>query len=345
MSRLARVSVLALVALVAAAAGALAQTGMPSPKEMSGVPLPMPDAPAGTVSVRVIRGSFDTNLQGVSVEFMIDGEPKTVVTDAEGRAEVSGLRPGAVVQAVAVVDGERLETQRITMASSGVRVMLVATDAEADAGAAAAAGAPAEPGIVTLGRASRVVAEMQEDRLTFFYILDLVNPASTPVDTGGPLIFELPAEARGTTVLEGSTPQALANGPRVTVTGPFAPGTTSFQVAYELPYSGPTARIEQVWPAALEQLNLLVVQIGGLTVRSPQLASMRDVLDQGQPLIVGNGPAIAAGAALVLEIDGLPYHPVWPRNTALALAVAITAAGLWAAFVPGGRPERRQRRA
>jgi hypothetical protein len=104
------------------------------------------------------------------------------------------------------------------------------------------------------------------------------------------------------------------------------------------------ARIEQVWPAALQQLNLLVMQVGGLTVTSPQLSQSRDVVDQGQPLIVGMGPAIAAGQALVLEIDGLPHHPVWPRNTALALAAAILAVGIWAAVFPGAGPDRRQRR-
>jgi hypothetical protein len=130
----------------------------------------------------------------------------------------------------------------------------------------------------------------------------------------------------------------------VTVTGPFAPGSTSVQIAYELPYSGAGARIEQVWPAALQQLNLLVMQVGGLTVTSPQLSQSRDVVDQGQPLIVGMGPAIAAGQALVLEIDGLPHHPVWPRNTALALAAAILAVGIWAAVFPGAGPDRRQRR-
>ncbi len=345
MSRATLLALVGGIALLSIPAGAAAQGGMPNPKDMSGVPLPMPDAPAGTVSVRVVRGGFENNLEGVTVEFVIDGERRTIVTDGEGRVQVEDLRPGARVRASAVVDGERLETQEITMASSGVRVMLVATDAEAEARGAAAAAAAAEPGTVSIGPDSRVIAEMQEDRLTFFYILDVINPAATPVDPGGPLTFELPRAARGTTVLEGSTPQALANGPRVTVTGPFAPGKTSVQLAYELPHSGPTVRMEQVWPATLQQLNLLVVQIGGLTVSSPQLSSTRDVLDQGQPLIVGTGPAIAAGQALVLEIDGLPYHPVWPRNTALALAASIMVLGLWVAFVPGARPERRQRRA
>lgn len=329
-------------AVVAAPAPAAAQ---PDPKDMSGVPLPVPDVPAGTLTVRVIRGNFANNVEGATVEFTVDGGARTVTTDAEGRAELTGLRSGASVRAVAVVDGERLETQAITMGPVGVRVVLVASDPDAEAAPPVAAGAPAESGSVTIGPDSRVIAEMQDDRLNIFYILDVINPGAAPVDVGGPLTFELPREARGTTVLEGSTPQAVANGPRVTVTGPFSAGKTSVQIAYELPYSGGAARLEQVWPARLEQLNLLVVQVGSLVVTSPQLSSVRDVVDQGQPLIVGIGPAIETGRVLALEIDGLPYHPTWPRNTALVLAVSIVAIGIWAAAFPGTRRQTRAHRA
>jgi len=322
---------------------ALAQPGMPNPKDMSGVPLPVPDAEPGSVTVRVIRGSFENNVPGVPVEFVIDGRTETVITDAEGRALVNGLANGARVRASTVVDGETLETQAITMTGPGVRVMLVATDPAAGVPVPEAAAAVA--GTVFIGPDSRVIAEMQDDRLNIFYILEIINSTTTPVDIGGPLALDLPSSARGATVLEGSTPQALANGPHVTVTGPFAPGSTPVQVAYELPYSGPSARLEQVWPVTLQQLNLLVLQIGGLSVSSPQLSSSRDVVDQGQPLIVGMGPAIEGGQSLVLEITGLPYHAVWPRNTALVLAAAIVALGLWAAASPTPPDRRRHRRA
>ena len=148
--------------------------------------------------------------------------------------------------------------------------MLVATDPEAVKRAAedkALAAAAAVKGIVVLGPESRVIAEMPDDRLNIYYILEIVNSARTPVDIGGPLIFDLPREARSATVIEGSSPQATANGPRITVTGPFAPGVTSVQAAYDLPYSGGTARFEQRWPIALPQLTILVQQIGGLTLQ------------------------------------------------------------------------------
>jgi len=181
---------------------------------------------------------------------------------------------------------------------------------------------------------------MSNDQLNIYYMLQIVNSARTPVDIGGPLIFDLPSEARGSTVIEGSSPQATANGPRITITGPFAPGTTVVQAAYELPYRGGTARFEQRWPVALPQLTVMVLQVGGLTLKSPQLSATRDVLDQGQALILGSGPGVAAGQSISIEITGLPYAAEWPRQLALALAGIIMAAGFWGAFTAPRRSGR-----
>ena len=318
----------------------LAQTAMPNFKEMSGSVLPTSEIPAGSVSVLLLRGSRDKPLTKHDVEFLIDGKPRRTTTDETGRAQVNGLPRGSRVQAVAVVDGERLESKEAVVESTGLRMLLVATDPEAGKRAAedaTLAASPAVKGIVVLGPESRIIAEMQQDRLNIYYILQIVNSARTPVDTGGPVIFDLPPEARSSVVLEGSTPKATANGPRITVTGPFAPGVTVVQAAYELPYSGGVARIDQRWPVALPQLTVLVQQIGGLSVSSPQIASKRDVSDQGQALILANGPAIAAGQSMTLEISGLPHHPTWPRTLALSLAAIIAAAGIWGAVTANPR--------
>jgi len=311
------------------------QVQMPNAGEMSGRPLPDAAIPLGTVTVRVVRGGFDKNVPNIPVTFTIDGESRVVTTDADGRAQVTGLRTGASVQAVAVVEGERLESQAFVMGGSGMRVALVATDPEDVARAAedkTLAAAPAAKGIVVLGPESRVIIELDEDGLTVFYLMDIVNSARTPVDIGGPLIFEFPTGARGTSILPDSSSQATANGPRVIVTGPFAPGKTTVQMAYELPYRGSTARLEQVWPATLQQLTLLVEQHGAMEIASPQIGSRNTTVNEGQPLIFANGPAIQAGQPLTLDLSGLPSHPEWPMWSALVVGLGLMGWGLWAGF-------------
>ena len=319
--------------VVVAGPVAHAQVAMPNPKEMSGNVLPVNDIPVGTVTVRVVRGAFK-NIPGQPVDFLIAGKKRTVVTDANGRAEVSGLARGTQLTAEATVDGEKLVSKPAVVESSGLRIILVATDREDVARAAedkALASAPAVKGIVVLGPESRIITEMSNDRLHIYYVLDIINTARTPVDIGGPLIFDLPREARGATVLQGSSPQAVAAGARLRVTGPFAPGSTHVEAAYELPYSGGVAVVNQPFPAALDRVTLLVQQIGGLTVKSPQVASVRSTSDRGQEILVGAGPGLAPGQTLSFEIAGLPHRATWPRTLALTLASIIVAAGVWGA--------------
>ena len=95
------------------------------------------------------------------------------------------------------------------------------------AAAEAAAREPARPGVVEFGPESRVVLEFQDDVLTVFYLLEVVNNARTPIDIGGPLMIELPTGAAGASMMQGSSPSASAQGDRVTITGPFAPGKTA----------------------------------------------------------------------------------------------------------------------
>jgi len=124
-----RVLACAFVALLAAVPAVAQQ--MPNPKEISGVPLPAADVPAGSVSVRVVRGAFTNNVTDHPVEITVDGKKQTKNTDAQGRVLVSGLKPGTKVRAATVVDGERIESQEITIAGQGFRVVLVGVDPEA----------------------------------------------------------------------------------------------------------------------------------------------------------------------------------------------------------------------
>jgi hypothetical protein len=306
---------------------------MPDPRQMSGRPLPVGDLPVGTVTVRVVRGSMTNVIPNQPVELTGGPSVLTSKTNEQGRAEFPGLQPGTTVQVATTVDGERLESQPFTVPSSGgIRVALVKID---DAGGQQgdsnrqAAQAPAQSGTVTLGDQSRFVVEMGEEALSVFNILEVVNTASAPVQPARPLVFELPANAQGAGALEGSGAPTTVAGTRVTVTGPFAPGSTLVQFGYSLPITGATESLDQKLPVALSQFSLMAQKVGAMEVQSPQIAEHRDMPVQGQTFIVAKGPGIPAGGTVSLTFTGLPHQPVWPRNVALALAIVILLGGVW----------------
>jgi hypothetical protein len=322
--------------------GGIRAQQMPDPKEIAGIPLPVGDVANGTVVVRVIRGSLANNIPDQSVELLVNGQARGARTDATGRAQFPGLAAGARVKAVATVASERLESQEFPVpATGGVRLLLVATDPDAvkqvDEDKQLAAG-PAQPGVVVLGDQSRFVFEFADGSLSVFNILQILNTARAPVQTARPLVFELPSGADGASVLQNSSPQAVAEGKRVTVTGPFAPGTTLVQFAYSMPYSSGTLTIEQAMPVQLSRLIVLAQKSGQTRLTSARMTEQREMTAEGQAYIVGQGPAVAAGEALAFTFTNLPHAPLWPRYVALGLAVVILAAGAWASRRPKSAP-------
>ena len=301
---------------------------MPDPKQMAGIPRPVTDLPDGAVSVRLIRGSLSNNITNHPVELHVGSNVQTAKTDAGGRAQFSGLTPGATLKAVAVVDGERLESQEFPAPSrGGVRLILVATDKTKKSEPV-----PTEPvsGQVAIGGDSRVVLEPGEEAVQLYYVLDIVNSARAPVNPAVPFMFDMPTGAVGTTVMEGSSPQANVTGTRVRVQGPFAPGRTSVQIACELPAPTGTLQLTQRFPAPLERLAVIVKKVGATTLSSPQIANQRDLTAEGQTFILASGGIVAAGQPLVLSLGDLPHHSGAPRFIALSLVVAIVGVGVWA---------------
>ena len=306
---------------------------------MSGVPLPVADLPAGTVTVRVIRGALTNPIASQTVEIIGAGASRTASTNESGRAEFTNLPAGARVRAVAMVGGERLESREFAVPSSGgIRLMLVAGSSEAvpastDPGTPVAA--PAQPGTLVLGEESRFVFEIGEDGLTVFYILQILNAATTAVQPDRPVVLELPSIARSASILQGSSPQASVNGWQVKVDGPFAPGTTLVQVAYTVPFGDANVDIEQPLPIALRHVAVVAQKHGDMRFASPQIAEQRDMPAQGNIYIAGRGGAVAAGETLRFSFSGLPSQPTWPRTLTLVLAVAVLAAGTWASVRAG----------
>ena len=93
----------------------------------AGMPLADGALPPGSMTVRVVKGAFDGDLSGISVEVEVAGQ-KTLraQTGAVGRAEFAHLPIGGNVRASTIVNGERLQSEAFAMpAESGVRVLLV----------------------------------------------------------------------------------------------------------------------------------------------------------------------------------------------------------------------------
>lgn len=311
--------------------GGMGGTGMPDARAMSGIPRPTEDFPTGSVSVRLVRGRLTNPVADFPVEFVVDGRSQTVKSDASGRAVVSGLRPGAVVKAVATVDGERLESQEFQVPPQGGTVLLLTAS---DKTAQQQMARQAVSGTVVLGSQSRVVIQFDDEVVQVFYLLDLVNRGASPVKTVEPLVFVMPDEAQNTSILEGSAP-ATAQGRRVTVPGPFAPGTTSVQVGFQLP-AGEKARVRLHLPVDFLQPAVITEKAGGtMTVNSPQLPERREANDGGKVYVLAAGPTLKAGQALEFDIAGVPHHPTWPRNVGLTLAVLLLAGGVWLAAGKG----------
>jgi hypothetical protein len=312
---------------------------MPDPSAIHGTPLPAPELADRTVTVRVVRERMGNNVAGQAVTLRVGADSRTGTTDEQGRAQFDGLIAGTVVHATAIVDGETLTSQPFPVpARGGVRVALIAGIAGAAAKekieAEAAAKLPARQGVVEIGPESRVIIEYQDDNLTVFYLLEILNNARTPIDIGGPMLIRLPTGASGAAAMQGSSPQVSAGGDMVTIRGPFPPGKTVAQVGFSLPQAGANYTLRQTWPAALAQVFVGVEKIGNMTIASPQLTDVREMNSDGQPFIMATGPRLNAGETMVLELTGLPAHSMLPRNVALIATVLIFAIGAWLALSP-----------
>jgi len=207
----------------------------------------------------------------------------------------------------------------------GVRLMLVAS------GADTAAGAAPVPGVVTFGGDSRIAIEFDEDTLLVFYLLDVVNSGRAPVNPSTPVVFDLPEDAMGASLLEGSSPQAQVDGRRISVAGPFRPGPTAVRIGYQLAPAGDARTLVQHFPAAFGAMSIAVEKAGAVQVKSAQLAGQQEFVADGKVYVFASGPALPAGRPLTIELSGLPHHETWPRNVSLLVALAILGAGLWSA--------------
>src|SRR5262249_52604445 len=155
-----------------------------------------------------------------------------------------------------------------------------------------------------------------DEAVAVYYLLDIVNSARAPVSPSTPFAFDMPTGAVGTTILEGSSSQANVNGTRVRVQGPFAPGRTLVQVAYELPALTESLERPQRLPAPVDQLAVAVKKLGAPRLVSPRVANQQDMPAQGESFIAATGGPVAAGQPITLTLEDLPHHSAAPRWTA-----------------------------
>jgi hypothetical protein len=308
--------------------------GMPNAKQMSGIPMPMNDVPAGSVMVRVVRDEMSNTLPNITVQIEVDGRVLTAKTDAEGLAKFPGLAVGASVHATATVGTEKLDSQPFTVPpGQGVRLLLVTG---AGAGGADAPLLPAPPvagaGPISFGGQSRIQIEMNDDAVEVFYILEVVNRTAGPINTPAEIVFQLPEGATQGSTLEGSSTQAQVRGNTVSISGPFAPGTTPVQLAFTLPPAGSGRSIRQSFPVPVDQVQVLVARTGDLQISSPQFSNNGNTGNGAGAFLIGNGPGVAAGTEITLALSGLPTRPTAWRRVAIGLVVIILLVGTWATF-------------
>jgi hypothetical protein len=327
-----RRSGLAIVVALLVAGMASAQD-MPDPALIHGRAIPAAELADGTVTVRVVREAIGNDAPGQEVRIIGGGATRTARTDAQGRAEFTGL-PGGELRAEATVDGEELVSQPFSPpASGGLRVILVAGIAKAaerrKQEEAAAAAAPPTKGTVVLGGDSRIVLEFSNDALFAFYLLDIVNSARTRVDIGGPLVIDLPSSAANAVLMEGSSPSATIDGRRITVVGPFASGTTPVRVQFAVRHGDPDHTLNQTFPVALQRVIVGLEQVNRVTMSSPQFAAVQELPTENGPYLLGQGGALPAGTPLAVTFANLPLHSRAPRYIALGLAALIFGIGIW----------------
>ena len=301
----------------------------PDPRQMSGIPRPDGSLPDGTITVRVIRGSFANNVVDQAVELRAGSQVQTAKTDANGRATFRAPAAGTAVKAATVVDGEKLESQEFPAPSvGGVAVMLVASGG-------ATPQQPARAGTVSFGPDSRVIVDLVDDTLQVYYLFEIQNPAPYPVTTSGPIILDLPKTAEGAGPIEGSSPQVVIRAGRITVMPPFQPGATAVNVGYTMPYYGGDLTISQKLPIAAAGTSVAVRKLGDMEVVSPQITSQQRTSLNGNEYIIASGQPIPADGVLTLDLKGLPHHSTTPRTIAAVLVGLVAVIGLWGMF--GGR--------
>ena len=225
-------------------------------------------------------------------------------------------------------------------ATGGIRVALVATDPTTQSGCEerSSPGRRLSPGSSCSASRARFVFEMgDEGAQRLQHPPDREHRAARRCRRAQPIVFELPADARGPGCSRDRRRKPCRRPASASPSPDRSPREHVVQFAYSVPFGGGALTLEQKLPLQLTQVSVMAQKVGDMQLASPQMAEQREMPLEGQTYIVGQGPALPAGHVLTFTFTGLPHQPVWPRNLALALASVILAAGVWASDAPARR--------
>jgi hypothetical protein len=342
--------------------------------------LPQPDLAAGTIVVALQRvtNSATTPLGGVEIEVeplgpdgAVAGAPLRQLTDAEGRAMIPGLTPGAQVRVVARVHGARVEGKPFAVAASGGQGVGVNV-AWDDGGAEARFGAvPATPDAVYYARAqvagktfSTAPFQAAVDRgaslrmlvlpsldtpvalsfhaqgiiddvyMGFQIQLTISNFSYAPWDPGPEgFLIPLPAGFVGAQVDEQMTVRVGVDKDRGFLwRGAIPPGGAEFMGFFSLPIAGGTLTFDLPLPHGAFNSLLALQHTPGMKVEAPANARGREWTDPGgRTHYVISGIQIRPAQRMVLTARGLPQEPAWQRYVAWGAGIVVLGLLLWGA--------------
>ena len=321
--------------------------GMPDPSAMSGIPLPSQDLPAGTIVVRIAKGSLAETLPGAEVTILAGGKRFTAKADAQGRARIEGVPPD--VEAVASAAGT--STPAFTVpADAGARMLLFVPG---PGGASApeamppghgamppAHGAGMEPvvgGEVVMASNTHIVAEIEDDKLEVFQALHLVNEGP-PRPAGSGIVIPLPKGATDVSIAPELEGRLRPEDGAVVWTAPLPTGPQELNLSFRMPIDGGEVVLRQPTRQPWRGFSIVAREIEGMTLEGPGLGPLEQRSLESQRFVVARGGEIPSGGALELRFRGLPSVDSTGRNVAAGLALLLMGWGVAASWrVPGAR--------
>lgn len=315
--------------------------GMPHAAQMSGIPLPSPDLPAGTLSIRIAYGGLTETLPATEVELeILKGQGvmrQKATSDQAGRARFDGLPLGAQATAIVVHHGETFSTAAFKISGeSGLRMLLFVAKAKEGASnsAALATGKVTHDRTsIAVGARSHIIVEPGEDDTQILEVVEIENSGVDSYDPGAAgLPIWLP-EGQSTAATDEDTPQEVrVEDGKLVWKGLVAPGTHAVRFFFRRSVEGDRLSFRQRTELAWPDVTIVVRDSPGIVVEGSDVTG-GDLRDLGnQKFRVFHVPGVKANGTIAFSVRGLPRPDTRPRTIAAALALMILTWGVFSAW-------------